>query len=146
MDGSHGTEGECICLDENSIDLCPKLKPVCSFYFAAKDQMMTLLDLLKVHEEVLREMEHEKSWVDHVEATVKLHKDIYARPEKGFELYTREKVRANEIKMDRHFFEERDGFYHNFKIGLVKFRYHMLCLIKLYWDFVSFRLCLCLFD
>lgn len=47
IDRSHGTEGECICLDENanqepgvdepiefsSIDLCPKPKPVRSFYF-----------------------------------------------------------------------------------------------------------------
>ncbi|KAI3920387.1 hypothetical protein MKX01_000726 [Papaver californicum] len=114
MDGSHGTEGGCICLDENAteitnqepgvdepiefssiltneaIDLCPKPKP------ASKDQLMTLLDLRNVREEVLRGMEHEKRWVDHLDqALVKLHKDIYARPEKGIGLCSSEEELNN---------------------------------------------------
>ncbi|KAI3901110.1 hypothetical protein MKW92_042931 [Papaver armeniacum] len=218
IDGSHGTEGECICLDGNaseitnqepgvdepiefssilmneSIDLCPKPKLVRSFYFvkcelyespelqsqvnqAQKEMQQSsqawlqlikaiktkeptdgIVDLLNVREEVLREMEHEKRWVDHLDqAMVKLHKKIYARPEMGFTCSseeeldnllhkeikqleeTREKVRANDIEMNRDFCQQRDEIYQTFKFGLVeRFRYQvMVCLTKLYWDFIG---------
>lgn len=52
---------------------------------------------------------------------------------------TREKVRANDIEMNRDFCQQRDAIYQTFKFGLVgRFRYQvMLCLTKLYWDFIG---------
>ncbi|MCL7036969.1 hypothetical protein MKW94_018827, partial [Papaver nudicaule] len=119
MNGSHGTEVECICLDENATEKTKQevgvdepvnfssillnesidqvlveiqqnsqallqITKAINTKKAGQSQLMLLLDLLSDREKVLREMEHEKRWVDHLDQTMsKLHAKIYERPEKG---------------------------------------------------------------
>ncbi|KAI3893509.1 hypothetical protein MKX03_022837 [Papaver bracteatum] len=170
IDRIHGTEGECICLDENanqepgvdetiefssilmneSIDLCPKPKPVRSFYFV-KCELYESPQLQSQINQAQKEMQQSsQAWLQFIKASKtkevrslhcrmqhgkrtlvevkQLHKEIKQLEE------TREKVRANDIEMNRDFCQQRDEIYQTFKFGLVeRFQYQvMVCLTKLF--------------